>query len=299
MRALVSAVAVFIAASACSRPATPPAAVAFVPIPDAPISLQLLPGDLVSWVQSRRPPLRLLAIGALGARENQALEVLASAVSLVDPNGKRLEVDLTFEHSVREGDAQALTPAELKVVPREALGDGWHKLQVDDTRLPGYAAAADRYLEGTLLTARFNVRSAPTVRRIWVCGQAGELRVQFSEPVKLHGELAEVLDLRDGNGEALDCPRSPAASSFDAEGEVLAVRCKGALPEQLGLSLRGEGFTGAEGQPVRDLENKPFIASLELARLPAQGDADGDCHVWVPGGTQPDPKSSEAGKTRK
>jgi hypothetical protein len=223
-----------------------------------------------------------LTVGVSGVREAQALEVLASAVTMVDPNGKRVDVDLTHESSVREGDALALTPAEVKVVPRADLGTGWHKLQVDYTRVPSVTAAADAYLEDGLLTARFNVQSAPTVRRIWACRQARELRVRFSEPVVMKGSLAEVLDLRDGNGEALDCPRRAKDWRFDAEGEVLAVRCPSVLPEKLKLALREGGFSGAEGRSVRDLDDLPFIASMALGELPAQGDADGDCRVWVP-----------------
>lgn len=274
-------------ALACSRVSEPAAAAptGFVPDLSPRSHVELLPGDLVSWVQANPPRLTVNLLGVAAGEQQLAelIAVLAQRVTVVVGGKpvpvKTAAVGLPLQ---RELGAEELDPPGLEASPLAKLGSGWHQLELDVSGLPLDASWLDQPKGGKLI-ARFNVESAPTVRRVWLCPGLGQLRIAFSEPMKTTAAVSKSVTLADEKGNPVGCALGLDAAKLDAAGELLSVQCENPLPRALQLGLSPGGFEApASGKPVLDLEGKPFARVLYTEAMPDAAIGDSDCRVLVP-----------------
>lgn len=263
---------------ACTRPTEKPQ---LIPHLGARVQLHVLPGDVFTWVQERRPRLLIEAQGVAPADAPRLLEALTASVSLVNERGERLESEVRQMPAERSANPEQLEPLAVELTPAGELGEGWHELRVETGNVAGFDKTGEQLVVDGALVTRFAVESRPTVRRVVVCEATGALQVRFSEPVHRRLELAEALDLRNEQGEPLPCTREPRRVAMDADGETLSLECTEPLPSRLQLAIAEDAFTAETDLSVRDLDGQPFARLLTLAELPLMDTP--DCHVWVPG----------------
>lgn len=263
---------------ACARPTEKPQ---LTPRLGTHVRLHVLPGDVFTWVQERRPRLLVEAHGVAPADAPRLLDALTASVSLVNERGEQLGAEVRQMPAERSVNPEQLEPLAVELTPAEELGEGWHQLRVEAGNLAGFDKMAEQLVvEGALVT-RFAVESRPTVRRVVVCEGAGALQVRFSEPVQQRRELAEALELRDEQGAPLPCTYEPRRVAMDADGETLTLECAEPLPARLQLAIGEDAFSAETDLSVRDLDGQPFARAFTLSELPMMDTP--DCHVWVPG----------------
>jgi hypothetical protein len=267
--------------SACSRDVAQPG---FAPTVAAPTRVQLLPGDVTTLVGANPPRvvIRLLEVDAVHVDEQIA--ALIQHTRLVTPEGGLVELDVKTLGLplARYPNSQAYDPPGIQVRPKHEISPGWHRLEVDMGALGQMKPSAVDPLVGGKVVARFNVKSEPTLRRLFVCPGLGEVRVQFSEPMQM-GEGINTVSLTDGEGAEL-CVKELKAATLDAAGEMLAVRCETPLPNTLQIRLHDEGFaSAATGKPLLGLDGNTIVRELNLETMPNAELGDPDCRMYVPG----------------
>ena len=269
---------------------TAPATAPMPMVDEHSVALAVWPADVASLLLRNPPPIELALSATGGGRvDSRWVSKLEQAITVVDPDGQSLPI--SFDHSrldpvVLEQDV-APRPSMLGLHVQQTLGRGWHEVMVDLSQVPELRVAPGaRVTGGGAYAKRFNVASAPTVRRLWVCPTAAphaKLRLELSEPVVLQLPAHQAVRVLDTSGAPLpDCPSSNGADpALDGTGEHFSTDCGATLPGMVRVEVDPSAFrAAASGETVLGLDGLPFRATLQLDALPRSGGA--DCRVYVP-----------------